>query len=267
MNLRRALTTASATIGLAVWALVIAPPVNAARVTPMVAEIEPSGSGSTLRLEVSNSEDRAIPFEITMHRGVISEDGNVTLEPADDRFVVFPPQTVLQAQGQQVFRIQHIPDRSTNQSEIYYASVSQLPVALSQDESRIQMLMRFNVLINVVPRGTRSAPKIEWIKSAERVIAPEDDAATEVDESAETKTLSGIEVRISNQGDRYFGAGQTNWTVNGTTLDGSPFSQRFSDSEVRLHTGLGIVAPSAARIFFIPLEDKLDPESVDITFG
>lgn len=267
MFLRRTLTAASAVVGLAFSVLVIAQPVNAARVTPMVAEIEPSGSGSTLRLEVSNSEDRAIPFEITMHRGEISETGEVTLVPADDRFVVFPPQTVLQPQSQQVFRIQHIPDGSTDQSEIYYASVSQLPVALSQDESRIQMLMRFNVLINVVPRNTRADPLVEWVNSAERVIELADDEETEADESLETKTISGIEVRISNSGDRYFGAGQTNWTIIGTTLDGSPFNHRLNDSEVRLHTGLGIVAPGKARIFFIPLEQKVDPESLDITFG
>lgn len=266
MFMRRTLTVAAAVVGLMLSSLFFTQPLNAARVTPMVADIEPSGTGSTLRLEVSNSEDRAIPFEITMHRGVISETGEVTLEPADDQFIVFPPQTVLQPQSQQVFRIQHIPDGSTNRSEIYYASVSQLPVALSQDESRIQMLMRFNVLINVVPEDTRPVPLVEWVKSTERVVALTEEEAEKAGDGVETKTVSGIEVRISNSGDRYFGAGSTNWTVNATTLDGTPFSRRFSDSEIRLHTGLGIVAPEKARIFFIPLEQDLDPESVKITF-
>ena len=152
------------------------------------------------------------------------------------------------------------------QSEIYYASVSQLPVSLSQDESRIQMLMRFNVLINVVPQGSRPDPKVEWVKSAEREIALTEEEAAHGSEAGEKKTVSGLEVRISNSGDRYFGAGSTNWTVNATTLDGSPFSQRFSDSEIRLHTGLGIVAPDQARVFFIPLEQDLNPGGVDITF-
>lgn len=266
MFLRRTLTAISAVLGLAFSACIPGQALNAARVTPMVADIEPSGSGSTVRLEVSNSEDRAIPFEITMHRGVISETGDVTLEPADDRFIVFPPQTVLQPQGQQVFRIQHIPDETSSQSEIYYASVSQLPVALDEGESRIQMLMRFNVLINVVPRNSQAAPVVEWIKLAEREVSLTEEEAAAAEEGVESKTVSGIEVRISNSGNRYFGAGQTNWTINGTTIDGSSFSQRFSDSEVRTNTGLGIVAPGKARIFFIPLEQKLDPESVDISF-
>ncbi len=266
MSFRRSLTVASVAAAFVLSTFMTAQPLKAARVTPMVAEIEPSGTGSTLRLEVSNSEDRAIPFEITMHRGIISEDGTVTLEPADDRFVVFPPQTVLEPQSQQVFRIQYIPDGSTNQSEIFYASVSQVPVALSEDESRIQMLMRFNVLINVVPRGTQAEPTVEWIRTAERVVPLSEEEAEVAEEGVETKTVSGIEVRISNSGDRYFGAGQTNWAIKGTTLEGSPFEQRFSDSEVRLNTGLGIVAPSKARIFFIPLEQSLDPDSVEIEF-
>ena len=234
---------------------------EAARVTPMVVEIRPSGTGSVARIEVTNDEDREIPFELSMHRATISETGEVVLEPADDRFVIFPPQIVLGPRSQQVFRVQFLPDPDLDTSEIYYASVSQLPVALEPTESRIQVLMRFNVLVNVVPPGTTPQPVIDWIRLAER--------APPAPEEGETQPppQTGIEVRISNRGNRYFGAGQTSWTISGTDASGASFTETFSDRRVRETTGLGIVAPGQARIFFIPLDRQINADSVQIRFN
>lgn len=259
---RRIKATAALAAGLAVSAVTALQPVYAARVTPMVADMTTSGTGSTIRIEVSNDEDRQVPFELTMHRGTISETGQVTLEPADDRFVIFPPQAVLEPRSQQVFRIQYIPDPDVTQSEVYYASISQVPVALAPDDARIQMLMRFNVLINVVPPNTNPAPVVEWVRSAERATP----VAEGENPDAPTEQTKGIEVRISNSGDRYFGAGQTDWTITGKSPDGTQFTERLSDSKVRETTGLGIVAPGNARVFFVPFERAVDADSVEISF-
>lgn len=264
MFCRRFGTLAALAVATALVSLAAPASVEAARVSPMVAEIVPSGTGSIVRIEVTNDEDRQIPFELTMHRGMISETGEVSLEPADDRFVVFPPQIVIGPRSQQVFRIQFLPDPDIKTSQLYYASISQLPVALDPTDSRIQMLMRFNVLINVVPPGTRSDPAVDWIRAAEREQpVPEGEEAAE---TAETVPQKGIEVRISNRGTRYFGAGETSWTISGTDPNGEPFTETLTDKQVRATTGLGIVAPDQARIFFIPLDRQLNPDSLKITF-
>lgn len=257
----RRLTALAALAACYVMAPLPAQRAEAARVTPMVLEITPTGTGSVARIEVTNDEDREVPFELTMHRGTISETGEVTLEPADDRFVIFPPQVVLAPRSQQVFRIQFLPDAELSRSEIYYASVSQLPVALDPTETRIQVLMRFNVLLHVVPAGTSPEPVIEWIRPAERELpVPQG-------QEGETQLQSGIEVRISNNGNRYFGAGETGWTIAGTDASGAAFSETLSDRQVRESTGLGIVAPGQARVFFIPLGRQVNAGSVRINFN
>lgn len=236
---------------------------EAARVTPMVLEIRPTGTGAIARIEVTNDEDREIPFEISMHRATISETGEVVLEPADDRFVVFPPQIVLGPRSQQVFRVQFLPDPDLDTSQIYYASIAQLPVALQPTESRIQVLMRFNVLVNVVPPDTTPQPVVDWVRLAEH--------AAPVPEGQEGETQpppqTGIEVRISNRGNRYFGAGETSWTISGTDTSGAPFTETLSDRQMREATGLGIVAPGRARIFFVPLDRQVNADSVQIRFN
>ncbi len=264
MFCRRFSALAALAVSTALIPLAVPESAEAARVSPMVAEIVPSGTGSIVRIEVTNDEDRQIPFELIMHRGTISETGEVSLEPADDRFVVFPPQIAIGPRSQQVFRIQFLPDPDLATSEIYYASISQLPVALDPADSRIQMLMRFNVLINVVPPGTRSDPAVDWIRAAERERpVPEGQASAE---TAEIAPQTGIEVRISNRGNRYFGAGETSWTISGTDPNGESFTETLTDKQVRETTGLGIVAPDQARIFFIPMDRQLNADSLKISF-
>src|SRR5690606_4453814 len=88
---RKSLMLAAAAATLAVSAS----PVEAARVSPMTGEMTPTGRGSTARIEVTNSDDRSWPVELRMYRGDVSETGELTLTPADEKFVVFPPQVVI----------------------------------------------------------------------------------------------------------------------------------------------------------------------------
>jgi fimbrial chaperone protein len=224
----------------------------------MVVEMTPTGRGSVARIEVENTEGRDIPMEIRMFRGQISETGELKLEPADERFAAFPPQVVVPANGRQVFRIQFVPHGPLAASEIYYASISQLPVKLEQEGSRIQMLMRFNVLVNVVPEGTSSEPAIESVKWVER------DTPLPPGEPNDAKTAreEGIEVRIVNRGTRYFAAGRIGWEVNGTDAANAPFHESFTAGTVAEKIGMGVVAPGSARVFFIPMERKLRDVSV-----
>lgn len=244
-----------------------ASPVEAARVAPMSIDLTPTGSGSIARIEVSNAEDRVLPMEVRMYRGVITEDGRLELEPADERFVVFPPQVVLQPQSQQIFRIQYVPDGELTQSEVYYASVSQVPVTLEPTESRIQVLMRFNVLVNVVPAGTAPDPTISWARSIVRETQLPNDPNLPEEERAQVLREQGVEVRIENRGTRYFAAGQNGWTISGIDESGATFTQNFTQAEVADKIGMGVVAPNRARVFFMPVDRPLREGSVNVTLN
>lgn len=240
---------------------------QAARVTPMSLDLQPTGTRSSARIEVTNNEDRQLPIEVRMYKGVIGERGELDLQPADEKFLVFPPQTLIGPNGQQVFRVQYLPDAVPTESEVYYAAVSQIPVQLPADQSRIQVVMRFNVLVNVVPDGTTAAPLITSVTPVVREvpIAPEKPAAVtpageQHTETAAAKTRSepGIEVRIENKGNRYFAAGRSGWTVSGTDAAGKPYSADYSAAEMSEKIGMGVVAPGRARIFFVPTPGKLN---------
>lgn len=228
------------------------PAAQAARVTPMSVDLEPTGSRSTARIEVVNNEDRQLPMEVRMYRGEIGENGELTLEPADEKFMVFPPQTLIEPNGKQIFRIQYLPDGPVEKSEVYYAGVAQIPVQLPADQSRIQVVMRFNVLVNVVPDGTSPDPVVTRVSPATREVElGPDEKAPEDKDVRKTRVQNGIEVRIQNNGTRYFAAGRSAWTIAGTDTSGEAFSKDYSAVEVGEMIGMGIVAPGKARIFFI----------------
>lgn len=231
---------------------------EASRVTPMVVEMTPTGRGSIARIEVENTDGRDVPMEIRMFRGRISETGELSLEPAEDRFAAFPPQVVVPANGRQIFRIQFIPDGPMTSSEIFYASVSQLPVAIEESGSSIQMLSRFNILVNVVPEGTAAKPVVEAVKWLDREIP----LAPEEADTTKTAREKGLEVRIVNRGSRYFPAGRIGWEVRGTDMSGAAFSESYTSSEVAEKIGMGVVAPGSARVFFLPMERQLRDASV-----
>lgn len=239
---------------------------QAARVTPMSLDLQPTGTRSSARIEVTNNEDKQLPMEVRMYKGVIGERGELDLQPADEKFLVFPPQTLIGPNGQQVFRVQYLPDAPPMQSEVYYAAVSQVPVQLPADQSRIQVLMRFNVLVNVVPDGTKPDPSVTSVTPIVRETPIPSDKpvpgtpATDkpaAEAAPKMRSEPGLEVRIENKGNRYFAAGRSGWAITGTDAAGKPYTATLSAAEMSEKIGMGIVAPGKARIFFVPTPEKL----------
>ena len=213
--------------------------VQAARVSPMIVEVEPLGRGSVARIELSNPGQAQFPVEVEMFRGVISEAGELELTPADEHFLVFPAQRIVPAGSQQVFRVQYIGEPELAASEIYYMQIRQIPVNITPGQSQVQVVVNFNVLINVIPDGASPEPVVESIRPSVRA------------------DVTGIEVRLSNRGTRYFTASSQPWQVSGTAEDGTMVDVLLPPEELSKLIGVGVVAPGRARIFFIPTEKPL----------
>ena len=86
----------------------IVTPALAMRVSPMVVEMESRGSNAVARIEVQNINPGNLAFQTRVFRMEIDKDGNIVETPADQDFLVFPPQGVLPAGGRQVVRLQWV---------------------------------------------------------------------------------------------------------------------------------------------------------------
>jgi fimbrial chaperone protein len=246
---------------------------EASRVTPMIVEIKPTGRDSVARVELTNDADRDIPYEVEMMSGEISPEGSLSLVSADEQFIVFPPQALIEANTQQVFRIQYVGEDALDQSQIYYLSIKQIPVAFEEGQNQVQVVVNYNVLVNVVPDGTSPLAVVRSASYVERAVPTEEEADgnapaadTPGDETAdETPMKKGILVDLGNDGNRYFFAGQSDWSITALTATGEPFEQSYTGEEMSRLIGPGVVGPGKNRIFFLPTEKELAKDTLRIT--
>lgn len=222
---------------------------EAAQVTPMVLTLDEIGRGATGRIEVANTGTEPVPFEVMMFRGEISEAGELTLLPADEDFLVFPPQVIIDPSRQQIFRIQYIGEEALARSEVFYASIREVPVQRERTGMNLQIVSTFNVLVNVVPEGAEAAPSYEVLGVEER------------------DGRNGIVVRVANSGSRFLAAGRENWSIEGFTENGEPYTKNYRSAEIGSVIGYGIVPAGGARQFFIPTPDKLRLDTLKVEMG
>ena len=249
----------------------------AMRVSPMVSELTTTGAGSAARIEVGNIGSAALPFETLITRMEVDADGNIVETPADEAFLVFPPQGVVPVGGRQVVRVQWIGEPTIEASQAYYLWVKQLPVATdptvpeSGGALSVQVLYPMKALIVVAPPGAE--PKVEVVSVTPAMVTP---PAPEVDPSLNggealppPPAEPGVEIVVSNTGKRYALMSGATWIVEGTDKAGQAFRREYNSNDIAQTVGVGYLAPlGGKRTFKLPTGVELDPaKPVSVRFA
>ena len=140
--------------------LCLAPfPAEAFRFIPFTAEFDPSGTGANQTFRVENNSADRIAVEISVFRRQMNLDGSDELTEAEDDFVVFPTQIVLEPKQSQIVRVQWIGDPKPERELAYRIIAEQLPVDLEPLEASggsVRILIRYMGAIYVRPAGARA---------------------------------------------------------------------------------------------------------------
>jgi len=169
---------------------------QAQRVSPMVFELEPFGSDSSTSLRIENTKQSPLTIEISASQLNTNLHGKETLTPADDDFLIFPPQAIIQPGKTQMIRVKYIGEAALEQSQAYRIAVKQLPIDLKGDgTTNIGIAFHFFTLLNVTPEKTKPSLNIEKI-------SPVDD--------------QNWELTIVNSGDRFARLSTTEWDISDT---------------------------------------------------
>lgn len=211
-------------------------------VQPMRFELRPSGSEAQTTLTVDNTRSFPITLEVFAYQVALDDDAAEVLTPADDDFLIFPPQMLIDAGKMQSIRVQYIGDPDIKQSKTYRVVVSQIPVDMSgQQEPGVAVAVNFSTLANVVPLGAK--PDI-----ALRGAAPGPDGA--------------LAVTIENEGAAYARLLASRWTLtNGSR------TQTFEGDVVNdwLAGASNLILPGAKREVTVPLPDGFDAAGTDVS--
>ncbi len=138
-------------------AISFAAPAAAYEVSPLRIFLEPASGKRAATISVNNTRDDALFIEVKVFRRVVERDGNQTLVPDEDAFVVFPPQRRIEPRSSQAVRIQFAGALQESRSESFVVQITEVPV----DEtgfSGVRFTYNFGVAVYVDP--PRGQPKL-----------------------------------------------------------------------------------------------------------
>jgi fimbrial chaperone protein len=157
----------------ALFLLVCTLDARAFTLVPIRMEFTPSGSGAEQAFHLENDSSNTVAIEVSMLTRQLDLDGKETNAPAEDDFLVYPPQVVLKPNQVQTVRVKWLGTRKPEKELAYRILAEQLPVKLEKDKtghSRINVLLRYLGSVYIVPKGSKADVILE---SA----APQTDAA------------------------------------------------------------------------------------------
>lgn len=218
-------------------AALLSTPAQAHRVYPMSYELAPVGSGAATVLRVDNTTDRPLTLEVTVEKRSWDERGNETRTPADEDFLVLPPQMIVEPGKTQAIRVQYVGDPAIDQTAMYVVGVNQVPVADPNAGTGVQFVINFGTAAYVVPAGAKTELKVVSVSPA--------------------SDPGQIEVTLENTGARYAPLGSTTWTFT----NGAGQSMELSGDPLREALVASVVPSRARRVFTLATSQGFDTTS------
>lgn len=247
---------------------------EAMRVSPMVVEMQTAGTKAVGRIQVQNINKADLPFETKVTRVDFDANGNVVETPADEDFLVFPPQGVLKSGQRQVVRVQWLGPADLPASRGYYISINQLPVPLEPGQATsagaaVQIVYHMKALVTVAP--PRAAPKVEVVSAKPVTITPKAPPAPDgasPQPTVDLTPLPGVEITIRNTGTRYAMMSGAKWTLKGKDRDGKPLVVVKTPDELNRDVGVGYLAPlNGTRTFRVLTGTAFGPDPITVEFA
>lgn len=219
----------------ALWAIGSA--ADAHRVAPMTYELSPSGTGASTVLRLENTNQAPITIEVVVERRAWDVDGNETRTPAEDDFVVLPPQMVVQPGRTQAIRVQYVGAPVVDDTAMYVVSLNQVPVKDPNAPTGVQFVINFGTAAYVVPPNARSDLHVVSV-------APSDQPGQ-------------VKVMLENRGARHAPLGDTTWTF----VNAKGERMELSGDPLRETLVAPVVPSHGRRAFLVKAKEGFDTSS------
>ena len=215
-------------------AAIFSMPAYAQRVQPMSYELQPSGSASTTALRIENTSQTSMTIELSVSKISLDVTGIETRSPAEDDFLIFPPQMILKAGKTQAVRVKYIGDPTIKVSQPYRISIKQVPIDMTgQGKSGVGMVVNFHTLAIVSPAKAKTDLVVE---------------------SMQRNADGSWDLLIANKGTKLARLSKTEWTIS----DGKK-EKSFKKTEVANLTKKNLILPESTLSLTIDAIDGFDP--------
>ena len=140
------------------------PAAHAFKLVPIRMEFEPAGRGANQAFRLENDSSNSVPVQISMLTRQMDLDGMETNAPAEDDFLVYPPQVLLKPKQVQTVRVKWLGNPKPQKELAYRILAEQLPVDLDKEKpsgSKINLLVRYLGAVYIVPKGAKADVVLE----------------------------------------------------------------------------------------------------------
>ncbi|ASC71339.1 hypothetical protein XM38_022910 [Halomicronema hongdechloris C2206] len=182
-------------------------PALAFQLKPISQVFAPIGEGATKSYEVVNDSDERIAVEVSVVERNMDIDGQESYEPADEDFLVYPPQMILEPQSVQTVRVTWLGDPDPSQELTYRLVAEQLPINLADPDAQVtrpvgsvQILLRYLGSLYVRPADV--APDVQ-VASVEAITGSEGEAQVAItlaNQGTASARLRDLQVSLTAQG-------------------------------------------------------------------
>lgn len=190
------------------FALIRVSPALAFRFTPMTQVFAPVGDNATHAYEVVNDKDERIAVEVTVVGRSVDTSGTESYVSAEDDFLIYPAQMILEPNTTQVVRVSWLGDPAPTQELAFRLVAEQLPINLVDPNlpapikpvGQVQILLRYLGALFVRPEGVRAEVQIESVTAQSSQQGTPTVAITFINEGDASASLRDLHLNLSAQG-------------------------------------------------------------------
>lgn len=125
-------------------------PSFAFKLLPISRTFAPVGRNATQSYEIVNDRNERLAVSVSMLQRQMDKDGKESYKPADDDFMIYPPQILLEPNTTQTVRVSWVGDPNPAAELSYRLLAEQVPVNLDKNQSQVakpvgavKLLMRY----------------------------------------------------------------------------------------------------------------------------
>ena len=151
--------------------LVNTQPSWAFKIEPISRTFTPTGSNSTQSYELIGDKSEPEAVEMSVVKRKMDLDGKETHEPADDDFLIYPPQIIIKPNTRQTVRVTWLGDPNPQQEIAYRLISRQVPINLKKPElgkpnqttGKVQVLLTYMGSLYVRPADVQAKVVVDSV--------------------------------------------------------------------------------------------------------
>ncbi len=128
--------------------------VQAYEVSPLIMEMAPSGPDAVENIDIKNPHDYRLILEFSAIERTVGANGVESELSADDDFLIFPPQIIVDPHKSQRVQVRYIGQPLAS-SKAYRIIIDQVPVKQAEGQTRLDLAYKFRTAVYVIPEGAK----------------------------------------------------------------------------------------------------------------